>query len=327
MKSLFLVGLTFIILSGLQAQKKQLCFNADGKFKIVQITDTHYNHENPKCDLAIQMIEQVLDVEKPDLVVFTGDIAMSSDMSLAWEKVTAPVVRHQIPWTFVLGNHDAERWATKEKIFDIIDEIPYCIAERGKEKVSGMGNYVLPVWNKNNSKVAALIYCLDSQEYAQKKGVGKYGWFAFDQIRWYQKMSDKWIKSNDDVPLPALAYLHIPLPEYKAAWENETIKPVGVRDEKICSPELNTGMYAAMLLQGDVMGVFAGHDHVNDFVGDYNGIALGYGRFSGGTNTYGNHTNGVRVVVLKQNQRKFDTWIREKDGVVKYKTCCPLSKL
>lgn len=327
MKNIILVGIAFFFLTGVVAQKKQLSFNADETFKIVQITDTHYNNENPKSEVAIQMLNQVLDIEKPDLVVFTGDIAMAEDMKAAWEKVTAPVVSRQIPWTFVFGNHDAERWATKEQIFDIITDIPYCMAERGRKDVSGLGNYVVPVWDENNSKVAALIYCMDSQEYARKKGVGKYGWFTFDQIRWYQKESNKWIKKNGGEPFPALAYLHIPLPEYKAAWENESVKPVGMRHEEICSPELNTGMYAAMLLQGDVMGVFAGHDHVNDFIGDYHGIALGYGRFSGGKNTYGNLTNGVRVVVLKKDQRQFDTWIRENGGDVKYKTSCPISNL
>ena len=39
-----------LVLGGLQqghAQKPNLKFNKDGKFKIVQITDVHYIHGNP----------------------------------------------------------------------------------------------------------------------------------------------------------------------------------------------------------------------------------------------------------------------------------------
>ena len=35
--------------------------------------------------------------------------------------------------------------------------------------------------------------------------------------------------------------------------------------EKACAPKLNTGMFAAMKEAGDVMGVFVGHDHDNDY--------------------------------------------------------------
>jgi hypothetical protein len=73
-----------------------------------------------------------------------------------------------------------------------------------------------------------------------------------------------------------------------------------------------------MLECGDVMGIFVGHDHENDYIGSYHGIALAYGRFSGGRNTYGSLTRGARVIVLKENKREFDTWIREKGGNVLY---------
>ena len=39
---------------------------------------------------------------------------------------------------------------------------------------------------------------------------------------------------------------------------------------------------------GDVFGVFCGHDHDNDFVTQYAGVMLGYGRYSGGKTVY-NH--------------------------------------
>lgn len=58
----------------------------------------------------------------------------------------------------------------------------------------------------------------------------------------------------------------------------------------------------------DVMGVFCGHDHDNDFIGMERGIALGYGRVSG-LDAYGDLERGARIIDLYEDQRRFDTWI------------------
>lgn len=46
-----------------------LKFNANGKFKIVQFTDVHYIYNDPRSDVSIERINEVLDAEKPDLVI------------------------------------------------------------------------------------------------------------------------------------------------------------------------------------------------------------------------------------------------------------------
>lgn len=66
---------------------------------------------------------------------------------------------------------------------------------------------------------------------------------------------------------------------------------MGRKDEDVCCQGLNTGLLAAMreeLVQqlqmrcrGNILGVFAGHDHCDDYIVDYEGILLGYGRKSG----------------------------------------------
>ena len=45
-------------------QKPVLKFNKDGKFKIVQFTDVHYIHGNPKSAVSLERINEVLDAEK-----------------------------------------------------------------------------------------------------------------------------------------------------------------------------------------------------------------------------------------------------------------------
>ena len=57
-----------------QAGSPVLKFNQDGKFKIVQFTDVHFKYGNPASDIALERINEVLDAEKPDFVIFTGDV-------------------------------------------------------------------------------------------------------------------------------------------------------------------------------------------------------------------------------------------------------------
>lgn len=68
-------------------------------------------------------------------------------------------------------------------------------------------------------------------------------------------------------------------------------------------------MFTAMKEAGDVMGIFVGHDHDNDYAVMWHGILLAYGRYTGGNTVYNHLPNGARVIVLKEGQRTFDTWI------------------
>ena len=73
-------------------------------------------------------------------------------------------------------------------------------------------------------------------------------------------------------------------------------------------------MFAALVETGSVMATFAGHDHDIDYLVADRGICLGYGRFSGDDTTYNNLRPGVRLLVLTEGERGFETWIREDDG-------------
>ena len=73
-------------------------------------------------------------------------------------------------------------------------------------------------------------------------------------------------------------------------------------------------MFTAMMESGDIMGVFVGHDHDNDYSVLWHDILLGFGRYSGGNTVYNNLKPGARVIVLEEGQRHFNTYIREWDG-------------
>ena len=76
---------------------QNLKFNADGKFKIAQFTDIHYNGSKAS-KAALKVLENVLTQECPDLIVLSGDIIYGTpakknllDVSTASASITYPL--------------------------------------------------------------------------------------------------------------------------------------------------------------------------------------------------------------------------------------------
>lgn len=295
----------------------QLRFGSDGKFKIVQFTDVHYKYGNPMSDVAVQCIAEVVDTEKPDLVIFTGDIVYAAPAREGIAEVLRPLAERNIPFVVTLGNHDDEQDLTRAEVYDYVRSYTNCIQPHGE-------NYVLEISGKRDS-TAALIYCMDSHSYTPIEGVGRYGWHSREQVNWYADRSAAYTASNGGTPLMALAFFHIPLPEFQYASVVDGQPLIGIRREKVTCPVLNTGLYTAMRECGDVAGIFAGHDHNNDYSTVWHGILLAYGRYSGGNTVYNHLSNGARVIEITEGSRQIDTWLRLRGGAKTDHTIYPTS--
>lgn len=315
-----LIGALLLFLSmgwtTLQAQQP-LKFNSNGTLKIVQFTDTHWVPGDSRSHGTVDCMNQVLDAEKPDLVIYTGDLIFGKPASEALDSVLEPVVSRRLPFAVTWGNHDDEQDMTREQLSSYIQKFPGNLTST-VEGISGVTNYYLPVQSSKEAKETAVLYVFDSNAYSTLPQVKGYGWIQPDQIAWYTQSSANFTRQNEGTPLPSLAFFHIPFPEYNEAAQEEQALLWGIRKERACAPLINTGLYAAMLQSGDVMGVFVGHDHVNDYVVNWKGILLGYGRYTGGETVYHDIPggNGARVIELKEGSRSFTTWIRLKDGSI-----------
>lgn len=304
-------------------QKSTLKFSKDGKFKIVQFTDVHFKYGNPASDIALERINEVLDAEHPDLVIFTGDVVYAAPADSGMVKVMEQVSKRKIPFAFTFGNHDNEQGMTRQQLYDLIRTVPgNLLSDRGTVESP---DYVLTVKSSSNpQKDAAVLYCMDSHSYSPMKDVEGYAWLTFDQVNWYRQQSAAFKAQNGGQPIPALAFFHIPVPEYHEAVANENATIRGTRMEEACAPRINTGMFAAMKEGGDVMGIFVGHDHDNDYAVMWKNILLAYGRYTGGNTVYNHLPNGARIIVLDEGTRTFTSWIRQKGGIVD-KTSYPAS--
>ena len=326
-----------------QLPGKTLQFTDSGKFKIVQFTDTHYRTDKRyDCVEAVRLIEETLDAEKPQLAVYTGDIVVAGKIRKGWQDILAPCIERKIPHAVVLGNNDSEKSKlSRREIIEYISGMPFSVTRPGPKNVFGSGNYVLEIFDGN--RLANLLYCLDSNSSPPPPLEGVYDWFHDDQIAWYKKKSRDYTKRNAGKPIPAFAFFHIPLNEFGEMIHHQAVLAsdlteyqagailrtkrdyrtdlksvlVGQRFEIECPGAVNSGMFYTMWSQKDIMGIFVGHNHTNDYIGLNQGIALAFGRWSGSKTTYGERyvTQGARLIELsKDGGRSFRTWIRQRGG-------------
>ena len=319
MKTLQLLKCILLLMClGISPMKSQdLKFGEDKKFKIVQFTDVHWKADSIASEEAGERMGEVLDAEKPDLVIFTGDVIFGKPADKSMRCALEPTIKRGIPFAVTFGNHDDELGMSRKELYDFIKDMPGNLTST-VEGLSGVTNFILPVKASDGSQDAALLYVFDSHSYATLKGIKGYGWIKHDQVQWYIDESKKFTEANGGIPLTALSFFHIPLPEFHEAVQNEGSFLIGTRKEKACAPEINTGLFAAMQEAGDVLGIFVGHDHVNDYAVSWKGIMLCYGRFTGGKTVYHDMPggNGARVIELTEGVRQFRSWIRLKDGQV-----------
>lgn len=283
-----------------------------GNFKIVQFTDVHWSvggKYEVKNDSTLLVMNAVLDAEKPDLVVFTGDVVVSKNALEGWERVLAPVELRKIPFAVTFGNHDTEADVPTTDVLAFIAKRPYNVTTNAGGGVEGVGNCVLPVRNEKGDATAWNLFLFDSHAYTNDSTLGYYDWIKKSQVDWFVAESNRSAAKNKR-NVPALAFFHIPVPEYEYVRLQKNT--VGNTSEKVCSPLLNSGLFFAFMQQQNVKATFVGHDHNNDFVGSLAGIKLCYGRKTGFL-SYGILEKGARVIEINENG-EMNTHIRTLHG-------------
>ena len=97
---------------------KPLRFDENGKLKILHIADPHLNYDK-HFNSSVWVIAEACDVEKPDLVVLTGDNTHpNEDPEKTKELINALMnifESRKIPVAVPFGNHDAEKGSMTRK--------------------------------------------------------------------------------------------------------------------------------------------------------------------------------------------------------------------
>lgn len=274
----------------------------DGDFKIMNATDLHLDEDYDLNDKTYTMLVRQIRDEKPDLVIFTGDVILSKYQQIDAIQFAEMMERIGVYWAYAFGNHEAraEKEYFKYLIMKSLTDYPHCLTKFGAPSLFGYGNFVINIMKSENELLQSLVVFDSGRDICEPhitnnnlpRDMCGYDYIKPSQIRWYTKEINGLKKEYGNVQ--SMLYMHIPIPEYKEVFnENEdgTYSPSGKAEilygeqyESIgCSP-YNSGLFKAMKQNGS-QAIFAGHDHVNDFAALYDGIWLVYNQ-CGGYNCY-----------------------------------------
>ena len=334
--------------------KPQPRVRKDGRFKILQVSDMHLStglglcrHEFPataKCEAdprTIEFVSEVLDSEKPDLVVLSGDQVngeTAPDAQSAMFKMADLFVSRSIPFALIFGNHDDEGSLSRPELMGLAESLPYSLSEAGPARVDGTGNYVVEILARGTSHHSALtLYLLDTHSYSPDEAHYKgYDWLKPSQIAWFRETARSLHSSSAHKDYAHhhldMAFIHIPLPEYRVP--EKKVPDSGDWLEPPTAPGFNSGFKDALVENG-IFAVSCGHDHANDYCSidghsdpaSVNTEELGEeaksraekgkvwmcyagGSGYGGYGGYGGYKRRIRIWDFDMNEGAVETWKR-----------------
>ncbi len=255
-------------------------------FVILNFSDIHFSDYDYRAWFAFEgeaAMRRLVAETHPDLITLSGDIVCGDSTAYAIRRVTDLMESFGVPWAPVFGNHDGEANLDLNALADVMLKSPHCLMKKGDPRM-GVGNYVLAVTEARPDGTDALceaLIMMDSHG-SQPNAL---------QLDWCAWAADG-VNALSGGAAEISVMMHIPLPEYQlaydAAWNEETGKwnegfgAQGALHEKICCERdetgapLDRGFFAMLQEKGTVRHVLCGHDHMNDFSIEYEGIRLTY---------------------------------------------------
>lgn len=218
-----------------------LRFGADGKFRILHLTDIHEvplppededteNHaeERAKSKETMNVIRSCIELAKPDLVVFGGDNISGFPKGCTYEhmrntikRIVEPVAERNIPLAVIFGNHDSEMlrdfpFTHREMQLAIFAEYDNLRTTMNDSDIFGCGSCLLPILRSDSDDIAWNIWCIESNDYIRQPDYNRpvdlgYDYVHKDQLDWRTNAAEQLKKQNNGKPVPSIVFQHIPL--------------------------------------------------------------------------------------------------------------------
>lgn len=322
----------------------KLKFNKNGKFVILQVSDAQDMHIPRKG--MFKMLDKIYDKVNPDMIVLTGDNILGNHVNdaIIGKRKTAntkegtlkrvkkalgfllnPIEKRKIPFAFIYGNHDDKNCLTKKEQAQVYKEYNYCIPYNETDDTIDCDTYNVPIYDRNGEKLKYNIWMMDSAGLDENDNSFEY--VKKEALDWYQNKSDELEKENGSKVM-SLMFQHIPVPETKEFFEEcesdekgavkgpdgkffklNPEKASGFAFEYAETCEDDFGQLQVIKEQKDVCALVFGHDHLNSFTGELNGINII--QTSGASfRSYGNMiSRGVRVFTIDESDTSsFETY-------------------
>jgi predicted MPP superfamily phosphohydrolase len=300
----------------LRQNPTQLKFNANHEFTILQFTDLHYGKDAAANSKTSEVQAFLINLVQPDMIVVTGDAVSGNDwdgktpdfFKNLWYEFTGPYRNLQVPYAYAFGNHDTDADLKGPEIGALDQTHPQSLFN-GTSDIDPMGfsNYVLKVKSSYpglEDRNAGLLWIFDTKKENCMDMENSWGCITQNQIDWFKNTSDT-LKKTDGSRVDGLAFFHIPIPEYMNMW-NEAMT-YSNKNASVSCPRVNTQAFEAFLENSSIRATFCGHDHTNDFGGNYKGVELVYGRKTGYGAKGPDGLKGARVIKLKEKLNKSET--------------------
>lgn len=252
----------------------------DGEFNVLCITDVHIRNSasfgaswlgtNFILDgMSRVQLKKLITEQKPDLIVVGGDSVLTQWNDICTQQFSDFMDSFEIPWAPVFGNHEYEGRADKAKLSEIYENAKYSLFECGPSDMDGMGNYAVNL--TRNNEIVYTLFMFDDGKFRITDGEISDGGINENQIKWFNKTTSA-IAKDAGKAVPSMAVMHVPVPEYKEIQDGYIS---GQRGEDSYTARVNDGFFDAFKAAGGTH-MFAGHDHNNNFLAEYEGVSLNY---------------------------------------------------
>ncbi len=296
------------------------------ELRLLQVTDIHANDNYFRKRATFSTVRDMCEKFNVDLVVNTGDLFCRNPLFLMKRICNSfdKIIGNWCPWTFAWGNHDQELNGDLEKADRaeaMFAALPHCLyrptrkfieAHAGpgpeddpreqaawginngtklrKSAFDGFygGNFAIEIINPTTHQPACDLFVLNSRRnYHLPPKV-----FA-----WMEERTRRF--GPNVTPLPSFCFYHVPNYEYHLLWERGAAH--GIKRENVCFEKDRGRVHECLSRLGTVKAVFVGHDHVNDYWAELDGIRYVYGRKTGIGAYGGMHEdpgNGVKGIKI-----------------------------
>ena len=271
-------------------------------FRILQLSDLHLSNKD-NLDKQFAFIDLTIRDANADLIIVTGDVFSLAEKKTARD-LFAFLDSYGIPWTVTFGNHDEQGYFPIEWLTSVLNEYgSNCVfKDISDDDVYGNSNFAINLVKSGSVKWQLIV--MDSNRYYFGDYFG-YDYIKQDQIDWYKRVVDETKSQNGGTVVPSVAFFHIPLPEFKDAFDKigsaDASLEYGEQNEAPCPPEYNSGLFDMIKQLGSTKAIVVGHDHVNNYRVKYEDIYLCYGIKSTDRVYYDDDMLGGQVFVLSED--------------------------
>jgi hypothetical protein len=282
--------------------------------KIVQFTDLHLGESDAHDSQTMANLRSVLASERPDFVVYTGDLvsgyAVSSESQrlFLWHQALSACSENEVPFATVFGNHDDQPYRCDPLFWNSIMRVLLCTT-------------LLVAYFFKNLRMLALIALVpiltalmftapsDSVRVAliehERMSFPEWSYTFGRNYRLVLKTPNtstalyfldsggggipEGVHPHARMDPPGIVFLHIPPAQFAGVYTNA---------DCVDGPPLESASTCPGVVL-PAIAVFVGHDHGNEYCCNRSSVLYCYGRQSGfGGYSFGNKPRGARVIEL-----------------------------